>query len=81
MSIMIAYLESSQKIESDEYDIIGIDEIIFLVVSIFRHTKFSNGLLVVPDIFGVFTIFRWTVIFSMSIFSRVIFSKGGHHAG
>jgi hypothetical protein len=57
------------------------DEILFLAVSIFRHTIFGSGLLVVPDIFGVFLFFRVTAIFGMSIFSRAIFSRCGRHAG
>jgi hypothetical protein len=54
MSILITYLESSRKIESDEYDIIDMHEILFLVVSIFRHTIFGSGLPVIPNIFGSF---------------------------
>jgi hypothetical protein len=49
-------------------------------VSIFRHSIFGSGLLVVSDIFGVFLFFRVTTIFGMSIFSRAIFSMRGHYA-
>lgn len=55
-------------------------EIIFLAMSIFRHTIFGNGLLVFPNIFGVFLFFKVIAIFGMSIFSRAIFSRCGHHA-
>jgi len=55
-------------------------KILFLEASIFRHTIFGSGLLVVPDIFEVFLFFRVTTIFGMSRFSRVIFSKHGNHA-
>jgi hypothetical protein len=51
------------------------DEILFLAMSVFRHTIFDIGPLVVLDIFGVFTIFRRT-----AIFSRAIFSRGGRYA-
>jgi len=57
------------------------DEILFLAMSILRHTTFGSGLLVVPDIFGVFLLFRVTFIFGMSIFSRVVFSRSSRHAG
>jgi hypothetical protein len=56
-------------------------EILFLAMFVFRYTIFGSGLLVVPDIFGVFLFFRVIAIFSMSIFSRAIFSKYGHHTG
>jgi hypothetical protein len=71
MLILIAYLESSRRIEFDEYDIIDMQR-----DSIFRHTIFGIGLLVVPGIFGVFLFFR-----VIAIFSRAIFSRYGHHAG
>jgi len=52
MSILIAYLESSQKIEYDKYDIIDIRR-----DSIFRHLTHGGGLLVILDIFGNFLFF------------------------
>jgi hypothetical protein len=54
------------------------DKILFLAVSIFRHTIFGSGLLVVPDIFGLFLFFRVTAIFSMSIFVDFSISKVKH---
>jgi len=56
-------------------------DILFLAMSIIRQIIFGSGFLVVLDIFGVFLFFRVTTIFSMSIFSRAIFSRYGHHAG
>jgi hypothetical protein len=71
--ILITYSDSSLKIESDEYIFIDMRRDSILAVSIFRHTIFGSGLLVVPDIFGVFLFFRLTIftIFSKAIFSRV----------
>jgi hypothetical protein len=58
MSILIADLESSRKIESDEYDIIDSEDILFLVLAIFRHMTHDDVLLVILDVFDSFLFFR-----------------------
>jgi hypothetical protein len=43
MSILIAYLESSQKSNPMSMISLTCGEILFLAVSIFRHTIFGSG--------------------------------------
>jgi hypothetical protein len=81
MSILIAYLKSSQRIKSDEYDIIDMmrDSIFCsLFLDILYLTMDSE----VPDIFGGFLSFRVGLLFfGMSIFSKAIFSINGRSVG
>jgi uncharacterized membrane protein len=54
MPILITYLEFSQKIESDEYDILTCDNILFLALSIFRHLTHGSVLVVILGVFDSF---------------------------
>jgi hypothetical protein len=63
MSILIAYLESSQKTESDEYNSLTCGETLFLSMSILKRVTFGSDLLVIPNTFGVFLFFRARLLF------------------
>jgi len=69
MTILSIYLDSLQKIESNELDFIDMRE-----VSIFRCVIFGIIILAVPNIFCLF-LFFWKIV----IFSSALISTCGNH--
>jgi hypothetical protein len=63
MSILITYLESTQKLNLMSMISLTCKDILFLAVSIFRHMTHGGVLLVILDIFYSFLFFRSHTLF------------------
>jgi hypothetical protein len=75
MMILSTYLDSLQKIESNEPDFIDMREVLFLAVPIFRCAIFGSVLLAVPYIFRLFLFFR-ELLFLACLFLAVLLLAG-----